>query len=105
MNIARAIALYGFAVAATCFLATNNSTAGDNDPGISADKPSEGPSVKVEGGYMVPYTFRVPGTDREVEMLPVPGGEFMFGSPEDEDDRNEDEGQQIKVTVDPMWVA
>jgi len=75
------------------------------DPGISQEKPAEGPAVKVDQGYMVPYTFRVPGTDRTVEMIPIPGGEFMLGSPESEADRRDDEGPQVKVTVDPMWVA
>lgn len=74
-------------------------------PGIAKEKPASGPAVKVEEGYMVPYAFRVPGTDKEVEMIPVPGGEFLFGSPDDEADRRDDEGPQIKVTVAPMWVA
>jgi formylglycine-generating enzyme required for sulfatase activity len=74
-------------------------------PGIVKEKPAEGPSVKVEEGYMVPYTYRVPGTDQSFEMIPVPGGEFLFGSPPEEADRREDEGPQVKVTVDPMWVA
>ncbi|MEL6110246.1 MAG: formylglycine-generating enzyme family protein, partial [Planctomycetota bacterium] len=74
-------------------------------PGISASKPSEGPFVKVAEGYMVPYVFRIPGTDQTLEMIPIPGGEFMIGSPEGEEDRVEDEGPQVKVTVDPMWVA
>ena len=29
----------------------------------------------------------------------------MLGSPEDEEDRNDDEGPQIQVTANPMWVA
>ena len=73
--------------------------------GIAAEKPSSGPSVKVDKGYMVPYSIRIPGTDVELEMIPVPGGTFRFGSPEDEADRNEDEGPQVEVVVDPMWVA
>lgn len=74
-------------------------------PGIAKEKPADGPAVKVESGYMVPYTLKVPGTDETVEMIPIPGGEFMFGSPDSEADRRDDEGPQIKVTVDPMWVA
>ncbi len=38
-------------------------------------------------------------------MIPVPGGKFKLGSPEDEAGRAEDEGPQLDVTVDPMWVA
>jgi formylglycine-generating enzyme len=35
----------------------------------------------------------------------VPGGKFLLGSPDTEPERNEDEGPQIEVTVDPMWVG
>lgn len=82
-----------------------SSVVAEDTPGISPKKPSEGPFVKVAEGYMVPYTLRVPGTDELVEMVPVPGGEFLLGSPDDEADRRDDEGPQIKLTVDPMWVA
>ncbi|MEM6472274.1 MAG: formylglycine-generating enzyme family protein [Planctomycetota bacterium] len=75
------------------------------DFGLATEQPTEGPFVKVDAGYMVPYTLRVPGSDELVEMIPVPGGEFMLGSPEDELDRRDDEGPQIRVTVDPMWVG
>lgn len=73
--------------------------------GISSEKPESGPSVKVAEGYMVPYTMKIPGTDVSLEMVPVPGGEFLIGSPEDEEGRAEDEGPQVKVVVDPMWVG
>ncbi len=73
--------------------------------GIVKDEPSEGPSVKVDNGYMVPYSVTIPGTDVSFEMIPVPGGTFKMGSPEDEEDRADDEGPQIDVVVDPMWVA
>ncbi len=74
-------------------------------PGIAKEKPASGPSVKVDDGYMVPYSVTIPGTDVTFEMVPVPAGTFKLGSPEDEADRNEDEGPQIEVNVDPMWVA
>ncbi|TWT53151.1 Serine/threonine-protein kinase pkn1 [Rubripirellula amarantea] len=73
--------------------------------GISETKPADGPSVEVDGGFMVPYTEKIPGTDLTFEMIPVPGGSFLMGSPEDEEGRREDEGPQVKVNVDPMWVA
>ncbi|MEM6690634.1 MAG: SUMF1/EgtB/PvdO family nonheme iron enzyme [Planctomycetota bacterium] len=75
-------------------------------PGISDSKPAEGPSVELENGkFMVPYEQRIPGTDMVIEMLPIPGGTFMMGSPEDSDDHQEDEGPQFEVSADPMWVA
>ena len=73
--------------------------------GISKQKPADGPSVKVEGGYMVPYKSRIPGTEVEFEMIPVPGGKFLFGSKESEEDRKDDEGPQVEIAVQPMWVA
>ena len=73
--------------------------------GITKTKPANGPSVEVDGGFMVPYIEKIPGTDLTFEMIPIPGGTFMMGSPEDEEDRRDDEGPQFKVNVDPMWVA
>jgi len=73
--------------------------------GISDEQPASGPSVKVEEGYLVPYTETIPGTDITFEMIPVPGGTYRMGSPESEEGRKDDEGPQIEVVVDPMWVA
>jgi formylglycine-generating enzyme required for sulfatase activity len=74
-------------------------------PGIAQEKPQQGPAVKVDDGYMIPYTVTIPGTDVTFEMIPVPGGKFKMGSPDGEEDRRDDEGPQIEVVVDPMWVA
>ena len=97
-------------VVATCLIALVTSTsslaeAPASNVGIAEEKPADGPSVKVEGGYMVPYTVTIPGTDVSFEMIPVPGGEFKLGSPDDEAGRADDEGPQLDVVVDPMWVA
>ena len=54
---------------------------------------------------MVPYTLTIPGTDISLEMIPIPGGEFLMGSPADEEGRSDDEGPQIKVIAEPMWVG
>ncbi|EMI56940.1 formylglycine-generating enzyme family protein [Rhodopirellula sallentina] len=75
-------------------------------PGIATEKPAEGPSVMLEDGtFMVPYIQRIPGTDIQFEMIPVPGGAFTMGTPEDADDFVEDEGPTIPLKVKPMWVA
>ena len=39
------------------------------------------------------------------DMVPVPGGRFKMGSPSDEDGRNDDEGPQVGVIVEPFWMA
>jgi formylglycine-generating enzyme required for sulfatase activity len=73
--------------------------------GIVKEKPESGPAIEIEGGFMVPYEATIPGTDVKYTMLPIPGGKFMMGSPEDEEDRNDDEGPQFEVTVEPFWMG
>ncbi len=50
------------------------------EPGIVAAKPTDGISVEIEGGFMVPYVATIPGTDVQFEMIPVPGGTFKLGA-------------------------
>lgn len=74
--------------------------------GIATEEPAEGVSVALEDGtFMVPYTQKIPGTDIEFEMIPVPGGEYTMGTSEDADEFVEDESPTVKVKVKPMWVA
>jgi formylglycine-generating enzyme required for sulfatase activity len=37
-------------------------------------------------------------------MVPIPGGEFMMGSPDTEAHRRPDEGPQRKVKISPFWM-
>jgi formylglycine-generating enzyme len=77
----------------------------ENVLGISKTKPDSGPFVEVDGVFMVPYTTKVPGSTVEFEMIPIPGGKFLFGSPEDEEDRRADEGPQVEVAIKPFWMG
>ncbi|MCA9126126.1 MAG: SUMF1/EgtB/PvdO family nonheme iron enzyme [Planctomycetales bacterium] len=61
--------------------------------------------MAVDGGYMIPYTLRVPGSAVDIEMIPVRGGSFRMGSSEDSAEHEEDEGPVVEVKVGPMWVA
>jgi formylglycine-generating enzyme required for sulfatase activity len=54
---------------------------------------------------MKPYTNSIPGTAIAYEMVPIPGGEFVMGSPESEKDRKPDEGPQHKVKISPFWIG
>lgn len=74
-------------------------------PGLVKEKPASGFFVEIDGGYMVPYTTKVPGTDVSFEMIPIPGGTFMMGSPADEAGRADDEGPQVEIVVDPFWMG
>ena len=60
--------------------------------------------AKIEG-EMKPYKEMLEHTEVEFEMLPIPGGSFLMGSPENEDDREDDEGPQRKVQVAPFWMS
>jgi formylglycine-generating enzyme required for sulfatase activity len=90
---------------ATTSLSAQDTTSAGERLGISTTKPAEGPFVEIPGGYMVPYKGKIPGTDVEFEMIPIPGGTFKMGSPDGEADRRADEGPQIEVKVEPFWMG
>ena len=73
--------------------------------GLVKEKPKSGRYVKTDKGYMVPYKAKIPGSDVEFEMIPVPGGEFLLGSADSEKGRSKNEGPQIKVKVKPFWIG
>ncbi len=54
---------------------------------------------------MQPYTEAIRGTDVSFEMLPIPGGSFLMGSPDDETRRKPDEGPVHRVQLDPFWMG
>lgn len=51
------------------------------------------------------YTEYIPGTRIKFEMVAVPGGNFLLGSPEDESLRSEDEGPQREVSISPFFMG
>ncbi len=54
---------------------------------------------------MKPYTEVIANADVSFEMVPIPGGKFLMGSPESEADRNDDEGPQHEVEIAPFWMG
>lgn len=56
-------------------------------------------------GAMEPYTVRLPDCDVTFDMVPIPGGRFSMGSPEDEAGRKADEGPQHSVEIAPFWIG
>jgi formylglycine-generating enzyme required for sulfatase activity len=74
--------------------------------GISENQPESGPFVALpDGTFMVPYTQKVESTDIAFEMIPIPGGQFVMGSPDEEVGRTEDEGPRFTVDVPPFWMG
>ena len=86
-------------------LAACPALAAEAGPGWSATEPADGRFVKTDQGFMIPYTATIPGTKATFEMVPVPGGTFLLGSPDTEADRQEEEGPPLKVTVEPFWMG
>lgn len=54
---------------------------------------------------MKPFKNLIPGSDVSYEMVPIPAGEFMMGSPDSEANRKPDEGPQHKVKIEPFWMG
>ena len=73
--------------------------------GIVKKKPSSGRFVEIENGFMIPYEVKIPGTDDSFWMEPIPPGTFIMGSPAEEKGRDDLEGPQVKVNVDPFWMG
>ena len=73
--------------------------------GLSTEMPTSGHFVRIEGGYMVSYTATIPGSDIEFEMVPVPGGSFLIGSPANDPLAREDEQPQIRIAIEPFWMG
>jgi len=51
------------------------------------------------------YTEAIPGTEAKFDMIAVPGGTFLMGSPASEKDRGADEGPQHAVILKPFWMG
>lgn len=64
--------------------------------------PDTGAKTQAE---MKPYTERIPGTKVTFDMVPIPGGKFMMGSPPDEPKRAAHEGPQLEVELEPFWMG
>jgi len=51
------------------------------------------------------YVQTIPGANVKFEMVPIPGGTYMMGSPDKEPGRQPDEGPQHPVTIRPFWMG
>ncbi len=69
-----------------------------------AATPATSDTAAVEA-EMQPYTQPLAHTDTVIEMVPIPGGTFLMGSPESEAGRSDDEGPQHEVRIEPFWMG
>ncbi len=54
---------------------------------------------------MKPYTEVIANAEVGFEMLPIPGGKYLMGSPDSEAGRKDDEGPQHEVEIKPFWMG
>jgi formylglycine-generating enzyme required for sulfatase activity len=62
-------------------------------------------SVASSESEMKSYTELIEHTESEIAVVPIRGGTFLMGSPESEEDRNDDEGPQREVKISPFWMS
>jgi formylglycine-generating enzyme required for sulfatase activity len=70
--------------------------------GIAENAPSDGRSVAVQEGHLVPYEQQIPGSSVTFEMLPIPAGTFLQGS---KDSDTEGESPQVEIEVPAFWIG
>lgn len=87
-----------------CGLAVG-ATRADEVKGIAHEDPAERRSVATDQGFMFAYEQQIPGTDVTFDMVPIPGGTLLLGSPDSEAGRGDDEGPQARIRVAPFWIG
>ena len=63
------------------------------------------PSARQAATALAKYTDTIPNTKVTFDMVPIPAGTFMMGSPAAEPGRNADEGPQHKVTLKAFYIG
>lgn len=64
-----------------------------------------GPASTTQSVPFQPYMGTIPGSDIHFEMLPIPAGKAIMGSPATEKGRNADEGPVHTVQIDAFWMG
>ena len=73
--------------------------------GAPAYEDKVGELPRVEANKQKAYTETMPGGQVKFDMVPIPGGSYVMGSPDNEKGRNKDEGPQHPVTIRPFWMG
>lgn len=74
-------------------------------PGSAEDKVSSKKLPIVQPRSHKNYTQELPKSKVKFDMVAIPGGTYLMGSPKDEADRDADEGPQHPVTVKAFWMG
>jgi len=69
---------------------------------VARSAPQESPP---QAASMKSYIEPITGTDLKFEMVPIPGGTFVMGSPASEENHAKDEEPQHPVQIAPFWMG
>lgn len=58
-----------------------------------------------DAAAMKPYTEDLPWGGVQFDLVPIPAGKFVLGSPDSEDKRKPNEGPQVERTIEPFWMG
>lgn len=61
-------------------------------------------ALSAQDDHFVSYEQKIPGTEISFKMIAIPGAEFTMGNPANERGHQDNEGPQVKVTVDSFWI-
>jgi formylglycine-generating enzyme required for sulfatase activity len=75
---------------------------GGEGPGVRGQPATKYPLI--ESAKHAKYTEKL-NENVSFEMVPIPGGTYLMGSPDDEKGRDANEGPQHPVSVKPFWMA
>jgi len=71
---------------------------------VAWSAPQEPPPAQ-SAASMKTYVETIPGTELKFELVPIPGGTFLMGSPPSESNHAQDEGPQHPVQIAPFWMG
>ncbi len=77
---------------------------GNESFGKIAEKPEQVYDKPASVTSFNSFTEYIPGSSTSFEMIAIPGGEFIMGSPGGEPYDDEDEGPQLRVEISPFFM-
>ena len=77
----------------------------DETDKLLQEEQAKRPQKPPDTGEFHDYAALIPGTDVTFNMIAIPGGEFIIGSPESEPFRGMDEAPQRRVKLTPFWMG
>jgi formylglycine-generating enzyme required for sulfatase activity len=99
------VIIYGIVGIGITLLTSSCKSTQKTTEGKSATEKLPSESIASNQKKVTGYAETIASTEVMFEMIDIPGGSFLMGSPENEADRKADEGAQREVSVDDFYMA